>query len=475
MNEMSYSAALAKYPAIDETYLNALLEECIRKDPSKIIVLDDDPTGVQTVHDISVFTNWKTETIRRAFAESQKVFYVLTNSRGMTAEETTAVHYEIAQTIAMIAEESKKPYFFISRSDSTLRGHYPLETKILREEAIKSGNAPDGEILVPFFKEGGRFTIDNVHYVKYDDTLVPAAETEFAKDVTFGYTHSDLPGYIEEKTCGEFKAEEVVCISLEELRKMDFDGISEKLRRTHDFGKVIVNALDYCDIKVFAIALYRTMEEGKRFMFRSAAGLVKVLGGISGRPLLTREEMIRKDTKNGGIVVVGSHTNKTTAQLNALLTLPQVEPIPFHSELVLEGEKVFEKEIQRCVARAEEVILEGRTAVCFTNRKLLKIEGDTKEEALRRSVRISDGVQRLVAELHVEPAFVMAKGGITSSDVGIKALRVERANVMGQICLSVPVWQTGPESRFPLMPYIIFPGNTGDENTLKEAVEILSK
>ena len=121
------------------------------------------------------------------------------------------------------------------------------------------------------------------------------------------------------------------------------------------------------------------------------------------------------------------------------------------------------------------MILEGRTAVCFTNRKLLKIEGDTKEEALRRSVRISDGVQRLVAELHVEPAFVMAKGGITSSDVGIKALRVERANVMGQICLSVPVWQTGPESRFPLMPYIIFPGNTGDENTLKEAVEILSK
>ena len=92
-----------------------------------------------------------------------------------------------------------------------------------------------------------------------------------------------------------------------------------------------------------------------------------------------------------------------------------------------------------------------------------------------RSVKISDGVQRLVADLKVTPAFVVAKGGITSSDVGTKALKVQKANVLGQIKPGIPVWQTGDESKFPLTPYVIFPGNVGEISTLKEAAEVLMK
>ncbi len=101
------------------------------------------------------------------------------------------------------------------------------------------------------------------------------------------------------------------------------------------------------------------------------------------------------------------------------------------------------------------------------------MENDTKEDALLRSVKISEGVYSLVGRLSVTPAFVIAKGGITSSDVGTKALKVKRANVMGQIRPGIPVWQTGPESTFPETPYVIFPGNVGEAETLKEAVEIL--
>ena len=208
-------------------------------------------------------------------------------------------------------------------------------------------------------------------------------------------------------------------------------------------------------------------------MFRTAAGEVKVLGGISDKPLLTRRDMIIKETGIGGVVVVGSHTNKTTAQLRELLTLDCVVPVEFDSNKVLEGDEAFYAEVDRCVAEEEKIIRTGKTAVCYTCRTLLTLENDTKESALQRSVKISDGVQSLVGRLHLTPAFVIAKGGITSSDVGTKALAVKRADVMGQIKPGIPVWQTGDESRFPKTPYVIFPGNTGDENTLREAVAIL--
>lgn len=465
---------LNSYPAVDEAAIDALLAQEIAKNPSKIVVLDDDPTGVQTVHDVSVYTDWSLESIRSGFAEKNKLFYILTNSRGMTRDETAAAHREIGSRVAQIARETATPYLVMSRSDSTLRGHYPLETELLREAMEVDGLTVDGEVMCPFFKEGGRFTIGDVHYVQQGDELVPAAETEFARDKTFGYAHSSIPEYIEEKTGGHFRAEDVVCISLDDLRSCDVDRIERQLLDVTGFNKVCVNAIDYCDIKVFAVALYRAMAQGKTFMFRTAAGLVKVLGGVSDIPLRTREDMVTTETQNGGVVVVGSHTQKTTAQLEELLQLDCTVPVAFNSDLVLQGDDALYAEVDRCVALEEEIVRAGKVAVCFTRRTLLEVPNDTKESALLRSVKISDGVQRLVGQLGIAPAFVIAKGGITSSDVGTKALGVKRANVLGQIQPGIPVWQTGAESRFPGMPYVIFPGNIGDETTLRRAVEILT-
>lgn len=463
---------LNNFKDIDESYLDKLLNDEIEKNNKKIVVLDDDPTGVQTVHDVSVYTDWSKESIKSGFEEKNKLFYILTNSRGFTIEQTIKAHKEIANTIAEVGRELNKEYIIISRSDSTLRGHYPLETKLLKDIENQNGKKIDGEILCPFFKEGGRFTINNIHYVKYDNKLVPAGETEFAKDKTFGYTSSNMCEYIEEKTNGEFKKENVTCISLDDIRSLNFDKIEKQLSEVSDFNKVIVNAIDYCDIKVFCIALYRAMAKGKTYMFRTAAAIVKVIGGITNQPLLTKEKMIVKDNKNGGIVVVGSHTKKTTSQLESLKEVDGIEFIEFNSDLVLDEMK-FEQEIKRVVSLNEKFISEGTTVVTYTKRKLLVVENDSKEDALIRSVKISDAVQSLVGRLTVEPSFVIAKGGITSSDVGTKALAVKKANVMGQIKPGIPVWQTGDESKFPKTPYVIFPGNVGEISTLKEAVEIL--
>ena len=464
-----------EYKPIDEKLVDKLLAEEIAKNNRKIVVLDDDPTGVQTVHDIHVYTGWDEESIRKGFLEENNLFYILTNSRGFTEEETTKAHNEIAAVVDKIAKETGKEYIFISRSDSTLRGHFPLETRLLRENYEKNtGKTIDGEILCPFFKEGGRYTIDNVHYVKYGDELVPANETEFAKDKTFGYSAATMPEYVEEKTKGEFKAADVTCISLEDIHNMDFDKIEAQLMAVKDFNKIIVNSVGYADIKVFCVALYRAMAKGKVFMFRTAAAMVKVMGGVTDQPLLTRKQMVVKETQNGGIIVVGSHTNKTTAQVEELKKLTDIEFIEMDATLV-KDEKAFAAEVDRCLKKEEECIRAGKTVCCYTTRALITADTGNKEDELRLSVRISDAVQSLVGRLTVTPAFVIAKGGITSSDVGVKALAVKQANVLGQIRPGIPVWQTGEESKFPLTPYVIFPGNVGEAETLREAVEILTK
>ncbi len=467
------AAILQSYPTVDEKYVQMLLEQAIEDDPHKIIVLDDDPTGIQTVHDISVYTDWSYESINCGFKEKNKVFYILTNSRGFTEKQTIKAHRQIGRMIAQVAKEQQRKYLIVSRGDSTLRGHYPLETMILKEQLeCYSRIKADGEIICPYFKEGGRFTLDNIHYVQYGTSLVPAGETEFANDKTFGYESSDLTEYIEEKSKGFYKKEEVLTISLEELRALKIDEITNKLINITDFGKIVVNAIDAYDLKIFCIALYRAIAQGKYFLFRTAAGFVKELGAIVDKPLLTRQEMITSGSGTGGIVIVGSHTQKTTSQVEQLKTLEEIRFIEFNSDLVLE-ENRFQEEIASVLKQEQDLLSQGVTVVVCTKRKLLTLEHDSKEDALERSVKISDAVQSLVGRLNVTPAFVVAKGGITSSDIGTKALKVKRANVLGQIRPGIPVWKTGEESKFPHIPYVIFPGNVGEQNTLKEVVEIL--
>lgn len=132
------------------------------------------------------------------------------------------------------------------------------------------------------------------------------------------------------------------------------------------------------------------------------------------------------------------------------------------------------EETRRVIREAEEAMNRGKTAVVYTSRTLLAPEGINGEEKLKLSVEISDAVTGVIAGLNRKPSFLIAKGGITSSDVGTKALKVRKALAAGQVQPGIPVWKTGPESRFPGLAYIIFPGNVGETDTLKKIVELLA-
>lgn len=467
---------LSSFQPLDETALDSLLREELAKRRVKIVALDDDPTGTQTVHGVSVYTDWMADSVRKGFEEANRLFYILTNSRGFTSEQTIAAHKEIARTVRKVSQETQTPYLLISRSDSTLRGHYPLETETLRRTLEAEGeDALDGEILCFAFPEGGRFTMDNIHYMQSGSDLIPVGETEFAGDKTFSFRSSDLRDYVEEKTQGAFLAKDVATISLDRLRRMDFDGMEAILRAASGFSKIVVNAVDYCDIKAFCIAMYRAMgkSKGKQFLIRSATSLVKVAGGIGNRPLLSGAELVNPGNPHGGIVVIGSHVKKTTRQLEVLQQRNVIlEFVEFNQHLVLE-EGGLEREAARVTEVVERCIQAGTTCVVYTRREKIDSGVDDADAELTIAVRISDALVSVIGNLRVRPSFLVAKGGITSSDVGTKALGVQCATVMGQMLPGVPVWKTGAESKFPELPYVIFPGNVGDDDALNRIVQAL--
>lgn len=443
---------------IDEEWLNA-----VEKLKQKIIVLDDDPTGVQTVHSIPVYTTWDKETFVDIFNNKEKVNYILTNSRSLTAEDSEKLHVNLINNIKQVANEDE--FIIISRGDSTLRGHYPLETETIKSQLSRK---IDGEIIIPFFFEGGRFTYNDIHYVLEKDKLIPVAETEFANDSTFGYKSSDLKEWIREKY-GMNINNEIKSISLSELRNKNIKQIKEKLLSLKNFDKLIVNALNYNDLKVFITCFEDIYNQNKNYIFRTAASFVRIIGGIKEKELLNKENIcVEGDYEKPALIVIGSHTNLATKQYKKLLNIKELNFIEFDARQAISEEKI-QREIKRATRESTELLANGKDLCIFTTREYFDFSQATNnnEDNLIFSNRISDGVVEVIKNLQERPAYILAKGGITSSDIGVKALGVKKAMVLGQILPGVPVWELGEESKYPGMPYIIFPGNVGKKDDIR--------
>jgi len=461
---------------IPENKINKEWLSAAERIKGKIIVLDDDPTGIQTVHSIPVYTSWDFSTLRQIMKDKYKVIYILTNSRALTSVETQKRHKQLTLDLKQIALEERKKFLLISRSDSTLRGHYPLETKTIYDE-LKKDEEIDGEIIIPFFLEGGRFTFNDIHYVKEQNTLVPIGQTEFARDSVFGCKASNLKEWIEEKTSGQYPAGQVISISLKMLREKDIKGILHKLLKIKSFNKLIVNAVDYTDLKVFLIALSESINRGKNFLFRTAASFVQVIGGFNPKPLLTEETLYPKGKPSTpGIIVIGSYVQKTTRQMIKLAELSNLIWIEWDVSQA-KTQKHLNLEVERVTSEVRKGFNFENDVCIYTSREYYRnnSQNENNDKYLIFSARISEGLVKVVQALKIRPSFLVAKGGITSSDIGVKGLNVKRAMVMGQIQPGIPVWELGSESRFPGLPYIIFPGNVGTDDTLKKVVEILRK
>ncbi len=455
------------------------------------MVLDDDPTGTQTVYDVPVLTVWDVETLRAEFAQPGPCFYILTNSRSLTPDATAELNREIAlnlkgaaASLPPVSTENKHggkdaaaPFTVVSRSDSTLRGHFPLETDVLAEEL----GPFDATVLIPYFEAGGRYTINDVHYVAEGDRLVPAAETPFAKDAAFGYRHSNLREWVEEKTGGNVRAADVHSISIEDLRTAASSheatqAVTAKLLALPRGSVCVVNAAHPRDMEFFALAALTAERAGARFLYRTAAQFVAARLGmgasVSQPPGLSEsaDAAGRLGSRPSGLIVVGSYVPKTTEQLARLLEQTDVERVELDVEALLDASR-RDDVITAALAQTRAALNAGRDVVVFTSRKL--ITGTDAPRSLDIGRQVSDALVALVQRLDVRPRFLIAKGGITSSDLATRGLGVKRAMVLGQLLPGIPVWRLGAEAKFPGLDYVVFPGNVGGPDALAQAVETL--
>lgn len=466
------SRLFTAYPlTADIEAIRRALENEIAQRTACIAVLDDDPTGIQTVNGVPVYLSPSKEDIDDAVSK-YPLFYLQTNSRGLVPNDAAELDRAITESLLAAGRKHRREVMIVSRGDSTLRGHYPLETEIIREVTEAATGVPvDAEILAPCFFEAGRYTCNDIHYVEEHGTLVPAADTEFARDTTFHFENSDLKAYVREKT-GDPNAI-VHSIPLDLLRRGDVDGIESILLSATGFSKIVVNALGYEDLEVFCLALCRAQRKGKRFLFRSAASFVRVVGGISPKPLLTSADFstLCKKTALRGLVVVGSHIKKSSIQLERLLKVEGTAPVELSVTKLISDN--YEEELDDKRKTVTALFESGKIPVLFTSREVIRSQDNSDKANLIVSTTISDRFSAFVGSLPFTPDFLIAKGGITSSDMATKASRIHKAEVLGQILPGIPVIQAGEEARWPGLIYVIFPGNVGNETALADAVTTL--
>ena len=431
----------------------------------KIIVLDDDPTGSQTVHSCLLLMQWDVETLRLGLRDAAPIFFILTNTRSLLPQQAYDITLDACQNLKeAIRLEGIQEFLVVSRSDSTLRGHYPVET-----DAIADILGPfDAHFLVPAFFEGGRTTRASIHYLRVNGVDTPVHETEFARDSVFGYSTSYLPDYVEEKTNGRITANQVERFVLTDIRS----GVEDRLMALKSNTCGCVDAEVQADLDQFATDILSAASQGKRFLFRSAASLLTALAKLPPQPIAPAEMATYVRESKPGAVLVGSHVKKTTEQLNELLQAPGTVGIELMIDRLLgDGYDALLKETVQAATSAH---IAGQTPVIYTSRTELTF--DNAETRLQFGESVSRLLMDILRHLPKTIGFLISKGGITSNDTLSQGLALRSVFLLGQVVPGVSMVKTAPDhAQFPNLPVVLFPGNVGDSAALTTVYRRLSR
>ncbi len=329
--------------------------------------------------------------------------------------------------------------------------------------------APDARfLLAPYFGEGGRRTVDDVHVLERGGARVPVGETEFARDAAFGYRASNLRDWVAEKHAAAGRpVPAITSLPLELIRGGGSRGVARALLGMPPGAVAIANADVDRDIEVVALGGILAEEAGMPLVARTAASYVRARAGRPPAPLLTGDEL---PAGGPGLIVVGSHVETTTRQLDGLLRSAHAHNLVTHELAIgpiLAGGQATQRAVRGAAAAVQRALAAGRIGMVSTERV-------RREVGLAGARAISDALVGVVRAIDRRPAWVIAKGGITSSDVASRGLQMAEARVAGQILPGVPIWISATGSRWPGLPLIVFPGNVGDDDSLAAAVELLS-
>jgi uncharacterized protein YgbK (DUF1537 family) len=443
------------------------------------------------VHDVQVVTVLEEDAYAAALAGPGATCFVLTNSRSLDGPAAAELTTRAARGLITVAGRRGTRIQLISRSDSTLRGHVMAEVTAL--QAVRRdmvGRGYDGVLLVPAFLEAGRVTAADIHWARTAAGLIPVGETEFAKDAAFGYGASDLRVFVAEKSGGTIQPEDVRSISLADIRLGGPGRVREVLASAAGGAWVVVNATEYSDLETVARAVLDAEREGQSFLFRTGPSFVRALSGLEPKPPLRGAQIwgaergaqiwgadggTRAGAGGHGLVVVGSHVGQTSRQVAALRARAVTTDIELDVPAVLAGgPDVAASPVVASTARRVTAALGHSDVLLYTSRAVVTAPDAAGSLTIARTV--SAALSRIVRDaLAARPAWVIAKGGITSHDVMRRGLGIRRAEVAGQLFPgTVSVFRpldAAPEAVG--MPFVVFAGNVGDDGTLAQVVAIL--
>ena len=462
----------------------------------KIVVIDDDPTGSQTVHSCPLLLRWDEAALRQGLRHPSPLLFVLANTRALTPEAAASRNREIvdALVLAMAAEGLQQhELLLVSRGDSTLRGHGVLEPQVLAQAwEGRFGAAVDATLHVPAFFEGGRTTVNGVHRLHGE----PVHTTAFARDRLFGYGTSDLAEWLEEKSAGQIAANSVLRIPLELLEPERSADLLTRLETLEANSPVVVDATRPEQLLALGVAI-RRLQGRKRFLFRSAASLLNGLVDSGPSPLgpqpLDVQGLVglrRRDLHGQplpGLVVVGSHVSLADQQLKSLLANEGCRGIELpvaRIARVLEGgspDLLLPDLEAEWRLQLEQALEEGLTPVLFSSRGELLFGSGAAAAArrLRFGMELASLMARLLAAVAPRLGYLISKGGITTGTLLVEGLGFEAVQLEGQLLpgLSlVRAMETATEmtEQIRALPVITFPGNLGTEHSLKDVWQMFA-
>ena len=406
----------------------------------RTLVLDDDPTGTQSATGVRVLFSWDEDRLRDAFTEHSSV-YLLTNTRSIDEDAAVALVRQIRENAEAAAASLGVSIRFVLRGDSTLRGHVFAESdQFMGPESVM--------VFVPAFPEGGRRTINNVHYVKIDGVDTAAHETEFARDPVFSFHGATLAEYVKEKS-----SRTPVTASLDAVRSAEFASL---LRSAPPGAVILPDVDDDGDITLMAAAI-RDGGDHRDIVVRCGAPLAAELAGVVSTAPFTPENQPPRST----LLVCGSHTDAAGRQLSAVEDR-------WGPALVLDTAAALTDPIaagKDLAARATRKLTDTPIVVIASER-----HRRPEHNTLQHGRRVMEALTTCVADIVEHVDLVISKGGITSADVARVGIGANSAWVRGQIRPGVSVWKLTDRSDRSL-DYVVVPGNVGSTDTLVDIID----
>jgi uncharacterized protein YgbK (DUF1537 family) len=412
------------------------------------------------VHSCPLLLRWDASSLRRGLAHPSPLLFVLANTRALGADAARARVREICRALkpalawAQAAGHLDR-WMVVSRGDSTLRGHFPLEVDVLHEEL----GPFDATFLAPAFLPGGRTTVDGVHLLDGQ----PVHTTAFARDRLFGYSTSHLPAWVEQKSGGRIPASAVPRLTGAEL-----DAVSALEHRLQVLPRGCVVAVDgqrIEQLQALGTAIHGLSRQGRRFTAQCAASLINGLVPLPPQPLSAKKlaALRRRDALGQslpGLVMVGSHVPLADAQLERLLQEPACAGLELPVACLAEAAETAWMEAEWLV-QLQERLRAGTTPVLYTSRGELSLGSEA--ERRRLGLGLAALMARLVGALAPQLGYVISKGGITSQMLLTNGLGASVVALQGQLMPGLSMVLVDD------LPVVTFPGNLGGADGLSLA------